>query len=249
MSEEPLSEDADGIKREKAVVVEAQALDYAYGTGPQRRQVLSDINLVVREGDVVLLTGPSGSGKTTLLTLIGTLRHIQEGQLSLFGKDVSKTTTKELLRLRNRVRFVFQRHNLLGSLNVLQNVISGIMVTPLSDPEWDEQRAVALLDTLGLGEKVKSWPDQLSGGQQQRVAIARALVSLPDLILADEPTASLDRESGRIALEQMRALANRINCAVVISSHDERIFDIATRRVHIDDGHLRELETTGTNPS
>jgi putative ABC transport system ATP-binding protein len=112
---------------------------------------------------------------------------------------------------------------------------------PGARPEWDEQRGVALLNTLGLSEKVAAWPDEPSGGQQQRVAIARALVSLPDLILADEPTASLDREAGRIAVDQMRNLANRVNCAVVICSHDERIYDVATRRVHIDDGHLREV--------
>ncbi len=233
--------DTPAPAEDRAVVVDARGLNYAYGSGTVRHQVLYDIDLTVREGEVLLLTGPSGSGKTTLLTLIGTLRSIQDGHLTLFGKDMSNASGADLVRLRNRVRFVFQRHNLLRSLNVLQNVVSGIMVTDLSDPDWDGQRALALLETLGLGDRAESWPDQLSGGQQQRVAIARALVSLPDLILADEPTASLDRESGRIAVDQMRNLANRLNCAVIICSHDERIFDVATRRVHIDDGRLHDV--------
>jgi putative ABC transport system ATP-binding protein len=139
------------------------------------------------------------------------------------------------------VRFLFQKRNLLSSLTALQNVIAGVATTSLSDPEWDERRARHLLGLLGLADKADSWPDELSGGQQQRVAIARVMIGLPDLIIADEPTSALDRVSGRVVVDQLKDLAMRAKCAVVLSTHDERIFDVATRRLHIEDGRCFEV--------
>ena len=222
-------------------IVEAIDVHHHYGDGPQRVDVLFDINMQVREGELVIGTGPAGSGQTTLLTILGTMRRPSEGKLRLLGTDVAGVVGGELDNLRNRIRFLFQKRNLLSSLTALQNVIAGVSTTPLSDPEWDEQRARHLLSLLGLADKADSWPDELSGGQQQRVAIARVMIGLPDLIIADEPTSALDRVAGRIVVDQLKDLAMRAKCAVVLSTHDERIFDVATRRLHIEDGRCFEV--------
>ena len=222
-------------------VVEAVDIHHHYGEGPQRVDVLFDINMQVREGELVIVTGPSGSGKTTLLTILGTMRKPSEGKLQLLGTDTAGVAGTELDAMRNRIRFLFQKRNLLSSLTAIQNVIAGVSTTPLADPNWDEARARHLLGMLGLGDKADAWPDELSGGQQQRVAIARVLIGLPDLIIADEPTSALDRVSGRIVVDQLKDLAMRAKCAVVLSTHDERIFDVASRRLHIEDGRCFEV--------
>jgi putative ABC transport system ATP-binding protein len=222
-------------------VVEAVDIHHHYGEGPQRVDVLFDINMQVREGELVIVTGPSGSGKTTLLTILGTMRKPSEGKLQLLGADTAGLAGAELDALRNRIRFLFQKRNLLSSLTALQNVIAGVSTTPLTDPNWDERRARYLLGVLGLSDKGDAWPDELSGGQQQRVAIARVLIGLPDLIIADEPTSALDRVAGRLVVDQLKDLALRAKCAVVLSTHDERIFDVASRRLHIEDGRCFEV--------
>ena len=222
-------------------VVEAIDVHHHYGEGPQRTDVLFDINMQVCEGEIVIVTGPSGSGKTTLLTILGTMRRPSEGKLRLLGTDLAGVSGAKLDGLRNRIRFLFQKRNLLSSLTALQNVIAGVSTTPLSDPAWNERRARHLLDLLGLADKADSWPDELSGGQQQRVAIARVMIGLPDLIIADEPTSALDRVAGRVVVDQLKDLAMRAKCAVVLSTHDERIFDVATRRLHIEDGRCFEV--------
>ena len=148
----------------------------------------------------------------------------------------------ELDALRNRVRFLFQKRNLLSSLTALQNVMAGVSTTPLADPAWDEKRARHLLGPARpRPTRATPWPDELSGGQQQRVAIARVMIGLPDLIIADEPTSALDRVPGRIVVDQLKDLALRAKCAVVLSTHDERIFDVASRRLHIEDGRCFEV--------
>jgi putative ABC transport system ATP-binding protein len=222
-------------------VVEAIDVHHHYGDGAQRVDVLFDINMQVREGELLIVTGPSGSGKTTLLTILGTMRRPSEGKLRLLGNSVGDLNNAELDKLRNRVRFLFQKRNLLSSLTALQNVVAGVSTTALAHPAWDEQRARHLLSLLGLADKADSWPDELSGGQQQRVAIARVMIGLPDLIIADEPTSALDRVAGRLVVDQLKDLAMRAKCAVVLSTHDERIFDVASRRLHIEDGRCFEV--------
>jgi len=221
---------------EAPVLAEVANLSYRYG--PAAPLVIRNVSLAVREEEIVVVTGPSGSGKTTLLSLIGMLRRVPPGHVRLFGTDLGAATPREIMALRKRVRIIFQRHYLLRSLNALQNVVAGIVADETTDWEWNETRAMNLLDVVGLAEHAHKRPDQLSGGQQQRVAVARALVALPDLLLADEPTASLDRASARVVAERIKEVAASLRCGVIVSTHDERILDIATRRLHLHDGEL-----------
>ncbi len=204
-------------------VVEAIDVHHHYGEGPQRADVLFDINMQVREGELVIVTGPSGSGKTTLLTILGTMRRPSEGKLRLLGTDIVNLSGQTLDVLRNRVRFLFQKRNLLSSLTALQNVMAGVSTTPLSDPAWDEPRALHLLGLLGLGDKADAWPDELSGGQQQRVAIARVMIGLPDLIIADEPTSALDRNRQEAFLDLLFAVVADAAATLIMVSHDESL--------------------------
>jgi putative ABC transport system ATP-binding protein len=223
-----------------ASLVTARELSYHYGTAETGRSVLRGIALDIRAGEVVLLTGPSGSGKTTLLTLIGTLRRPQQGTLQVLGIDLLAASSQQLRELRQSIRFVYQRHNLLHSLTVLQNVTACLPNAHGSDRAPGRQRAIDMLDSLGLAGTIDQKPEQLSGGQQQRVAVARALVSHPALLLADEPTASLDGEAGRQVAKAMSDVGRRLGCAVLISTHDERIFHFVDRRLHIEDGVVTE---------
>jgi putative ABC transport system ATP-binding protein len=198
--------------------------------------VLRDVSIDISPGEIVMVTGPSGSGKTTLLSLIGMLRRAPPGQIRLLSIDIGRASDDEIAGLRRRVRFVFQKHYLLRSLTVLQNVVAGALGLASADTASMTDRAAKMLKAVGLGDQIGKWPDQLSTGQQQRVAIARALVGMPQLLLADEPTASLDRESARLVAEHIRDFAAKIGYGVMISTHDERIMDIATRRVSLHDG-------------
>src|SRR6267154_1395977 len=219
-----------------ATVATLSGLSYRYA--PNAPDVLRNISLDICEGDIVVLTGPSGSGKTTLLSLIGMLRQVPAGRIRLFETDVGAATDREIAKLRRRVRFIFQKHYLLRSLTALQNVVAGVVVDETTQAQWNDERAMGLLATFGLAEHAGKWPDQLSVGQQQRGAVARALVALPDLLLADEPTASLDRDSARLVAELIREAALTLHCGVLISTHDDRILDVATRRLHLNDGVL-----------
>ena len=221
------------------VVVED--LRYTYGEGALARQVLKDVTFTANDGEVLIVTGPSGSGKTTMLTIVGALRPFKEGRVSVHGLDLRGAGLDELLDMRQRIGFIFQRHNLLKSLTVFENIESSLHVLPESDVSTNRARAQAMLTAVGLADRGPDFPERMSGGQQQRVAIARALVRLPDLIIADEPTASLDAESGRLVMEMIRDLAVRLGCVVMVATHDERVFDVADRRLHMEDGKLIEM--------
>jgi putative ABC transport system ATP-binding protein len=218
--------------------VEIRGLGYAYGEGELRRPVLRDIDLTIHPGEIVLLTGPSGSGKTTLLTLVGALRAMQEGSCRVLGQELMEASEAQRVALRRRIGFIFQQHNLLGFLTAQQNVAMAIELDPRTTEAGRLERATAMLAAVGLGDRGASRPDQLSGGQRQRVAVARALAGEPGLILADEPTAALDRQSGGEVVRLLRDLAKRRGVPILLVTHDPRILDLADRIVSMEDGRI-----------
>jgi putative ABC transport system ATP-binding protein len=218
-------------------VVEIAALSHHFGSGALKKQILHDVSLTVDPGEIVILTGPSGSGKTTLLTLIGALRSAQQGSLRILGQEIRDARPATLVNVRRRIGYIFQLHNLLDALTVRENVQMGLQAAGLGAGEA-AKRAQEVLESVGLGEHTAKHPDQLSGGQRQRVAIARALASRPRIILADEPTASLDKRSGREVVDRLHDLAKREGTAVLLVTHDNRILDIADRIIHLEEGRL-----------
>ncbi|AFZ58202.1 DevA family ABC transporter ATP-binding protein [Anabaena cylindrica FACHB-243] len=219
-------------------VINVQNLDHYFGTGQLKKQVLFNINLTINAGEIVIMTGPSGSGKTTLLTLAGGLRSAQSGSLKILGEELCKANPKQLTQARRNNGYIFQAHNLHGSLTALQNVRMGLELQPKISTQEMLNRSKAMLEEVGLGKRIDYYPDSLSGGQKQRVAIARALVSQPKIVLADEPTAALDKQSGRDVVELMQKLAKENGCTILLVTHDNRILDIADRIVYMEDGHL-----------
>jgi putative ABC transport system ATP-binding protein len=219
-------------------VVAINKLNYFYGKGKLRKQILFDISANVNAGEIVFLTGPSGSGKTTLLSLIGGLRSLHSGSLKVLGEELNQASNKQLRHLRRNIGYIFQGHNLLNSLTARQNVQMALgLHSDISKREGIE-RAETLLTKVGLAEYINQHPHNLSVGQQQRVAIARALVAHPKIILADEPTAALDKKSGLEVIELMQELAKQQSCTVLLVTHDVRIFDFADRLINLDDGRL-----------
>lgn len=224
---------------EKPAIV-ARHLNHCYGTGELRKQVLHDNCLEIYPGEIIIMTGPSGSGKTTLLTLIGTLRRVQEGELFILGQSLHTASAKQLMRLRRDIGFIFQAHNLFDSLTALQNVRMALeLVAPEATRTKQAQRAKEMLAAVGLEQRTGHKPKQLSGGQKQRVAIARGLVHKPRLVLADEPTAALDEQSGRAVVELFKKMAKEEQVSIVIVTHDNRILDVADRIINLVDGRIR----------
>lgn len=220
------------------VAVRAKGVEYHFGTGEARTQVLYDNTFEMGRGEIVIMTGPSGSGKTTLLTLIGMLRRMQKGTLEVFGTDVSKLSDHQQVDLRKQIGFIFQHHNLFSSLTAIENVQ---LATSLSSgrPKEKRQRCEAILDHLGLKERKHYLPSRLSGGQRQRVAIARALVNRPALVLADEPTAALEAHSTEVVMDLLRELTqSETKSTVLIVTHDQRLIDRADRIVNMVGGRI-----------
>jgi putative ABC transport system ATP-binding protein len=222
----------------KQLAICAEEVSYWYGEGETRTQVLFDNSLEIGRGEVVIMTGPSGSGKTTLLTLIGALRHLQQGRMRVLDRDVAALDARGAVELRKDIGFIFQSHNLFSSLNAMENVRMATVLKGGDAREMDA-RSARLLTELGLGERLDHRPSQLSGGQRQRVAIARALVNSPALVLADEPTAALDAESGKIVLGLLRKLADGMErTTVLIVTHDQRVIEHADRVVNMMGGRI-----------
>ncbi|MEH2239399.1 DevA family ABC transporter ATP-binding protein [Nostoc sp.] len=219
-------------------VISVKNLDHYFGSGQLRKQVLFDINLDINAGEIIIMTGPSGSGKTTLLTLAGGLRSAQSGSLQILGQELCGASTAQLTQVRRNNGYIFQAHNLHGSLTVLQNVRMGLEVHNNISPAEMKTRSAEMLEEVGLGNRLNYYPDDLSGGQKQRVAIARALVGRPKIVLADEPTAALDSKSGRDVVNLMQKLAKEQDCTILLVTHDNRILDIADRIVYMEDGKL-----------
>lgn len=218
--------------------IKVEGLSHFFGKGNLRKQILFDITTEIPAGEIVIVTGPSGSGKTTLLTLVGALRSAQQGSIKVLGAELQNARAATLEKVRRKIGFIFQQHNLLGALSALQNVELGLRASKNVSAGELKRRAQEMLTAVGLSERMNHRPEQLSGGQRQRVAIARALVAEPEILLADEPTASLDKESGREVVDRMKVLAREHGTTILLVTHDNRILDIADRIVHLEDGRL-----------
>jgi putative ABC transport system ATP-binding protein len=236
--EDTVSNDSGSLDLDLAHVIEVRHLNYYFGKGSLKKQVLFDINLDIGKGEIVLMTGPSGSGKTTLLTLSGGLRSPYEGSMKVLGAEMVGASKKRIIEVRRNIGYIFQAHNLLSSLTAQQNVQMAGQLHPQMSSKEVKQRAIDMLDAVGLSDRKNYYPDNLSGGQKQRVAIARALMSHPKLVLADEPTAALDGKSGREIVEIMQRLAREQGTTILMVTHDNRILDVADRIVNMEDGCL-----------
>jgi putative ABC transport system ATP-binding protein len=219
-------------------IIRIRNVNHYFGSGALRKQILFDIHADILPGEILIATGPSGSGKTTLLTLIGGLRTVQEGSLQTLGAELNGASPTTLAGIRKRIGFIFQHHNLLAALTARENVEMALELESAVTREAGRARAIEMLTAVGLGEHVDRYPRQLSGGQKQRVAIARALVNRAQVVLADEPTASLDKKSGREVVEILHTLAKEQSCAILMVTHDNRILDIADRIMTLEDGRV-----------
>jgi putative ABC transport system ATP-binding protein len=230
----------------KAVV--ARDIDMAFGANGLSTQVLFDVDLEVAQGELTMLVGPSGCGKTTLLSILsGTLKPTA-GDVEVMGNVITrmKDSEKVILR-RRRIGFIFQQYNLLPALTAAENASMALVADGMSLKAAAE-KARLVLETLGMGPHADKLPRQLSGGQQQRVAIARAIVHEPDLVVCDEPTAALDAETGRQVMELLKDAAGGPGRAVLVVTHDNRIYHYADRIVAMEDGRIVGDSRLGTLP-
>jgi putative ABC transport system ATP-binding protein len=224
-------------------VIEVRGLTKTYAEGAAASRALNGVDLDIHARQVTLLMGPSGSGKTTLVSIMGCILRASSGSVKVAGREVTRLSERELPAVRLRhIGFVFQGFNLFPTLTAVENVEVALELKHVARAER-RMRAGALLDQVGLNGKHRAYPADLSGGQKQRVAIARALAGDPDVILADEPTAALDKDSGRTVLDMLRVLAHDKDRAVVIVTHDNRTLDYADRVVHIEDGMIAAERT------
>ncbi|MEX1368975.1 MAG: ABC transporter ATP-binding protein [Nannocystaceae bacterium] len=227
----------DEHTNEDSIVV--SNLSHSFGTTASTRvEVLHGIDVAVPRGSLCVLMGASGSGKTTLLTLIGCLRDVQRGSVRVMGAELAGATKDVQLATRRRLGFIFQAHNLHGSLSATQNVLMGLQVSGRRDASRELHAAHHVLDLVGLADRRDYMPAQLSGGQKQRVAVARALVGNPDVILADEPTAALDKDSTKEVVTLLRRLAQERGTTSIVVTHDSRVLDYADRVIHLRDGRI-----------
>jgi len=218
--------------------IEVRKLTKTYHEGSTASRALDDVDLDVEAREVTLLMGPSGSGKTTLISIMGAILRPTSGSVRIAGREITRLRERELPAVRlHHIGFVFQGFNLFPALTAAENVELALKLkkTPGSQAR---QRARALLDEMGMSDKHNAYPADLSGGQKQRVAIARALAGQPDIILADEPTAALDKDSGRVVMQLLRRLAQDNGRAVVVVTHDNRVLEYADRIIRIEDGRI-----------
>jgi putative ABC transport system ATP-binding protein len=222
--------------------VTTSKLRKVFGHGEGEVHALRGINLEIRKGELTMLVGPSGSGKTTLLSVITGLLNATSGDLVVLGERPADLSQEDMVLFRREnLGFVFQQYNLIPALTAAENV-----AVPLLAAGARRQQAVLrgkeLLETLGMGHRVQALPSELSGGEQQRVALARALIHEPKLIVCDEPTSALDARTGHAVMELLSATAIRPDRAVIIVTHDARIFDFADQIAHMDDGRIVTVE-------
>jgi putative ABC transport system ATP-binding protein len=212
-----------------------------FGEGENRVEVLRGVDLQIAFGEMTLLVGPSGCGKTTMLSVIAGLLNRSGGELNVLGRDLAQLSGSDAVTFRRKnLGFVFQQFNLLPSLTAAENAAVPLLAAGVKKKEAVD-RASALLDHLGLGNRSRAFPNQLSGGQQQRVALARALVHNPRLVVCDEPTSALDHETGQVVMDLLSRIAVKPGRAVVVVTHDSRVFNFADRIAHMDDGRIQEV--------
>lgn len=222
-----------------SLVIDVNHLSFSFGSGALTQSVLKDITISIQQGEIVLLTGPSGSGKTTFLTIIGGLRQAFHGSVKVLDEEFINSNEASRIRVRKQIGYIFQQHNLLKSLTAVQNVAMALEMQNTLTEQQRHERATEILNAVGLGQRLNHKPAQLSGGERQRVSIARALVGQPKIILADEPTASLDKQSGYEAVSILKRLANESKTTILLVTHDYRILDIADRVVELEDGIIK----------
>lgn len=220
-------------------VIDVNHLSFSFGSGALTQPVLKDTTIAIQKGEIVLITGPSGSGKTTFLTIIGGLRQAFHGSVKVLDQEFINSNEVTRVKVRQQIGYIFQQHNLLKSLTALQNVSMTLEMQNTMTEQQRYDRAAAMLKAVGLSERLNYKPDQLSGGQRQRVSIARALVGQPKIILADEPTASLDKQSGYEAVSILKQLAKESHTTILLVTHDYRILDVADRVVELEDGVIK----------
>jgi len=220
-------------------IIKATNLKKTYNPDKIPVQALKGVNVSIEQGEFTAIVGPSGSGKTTLLNIIGGLDSPTDGTIEVAGQDITKLSDNEMIDFRkNNIGFVFQAYNLIPVLTAKENVEFVMLLQNRPKAEM-EARAKALLEAVGIGEKMDKRPSELSGGQQQRVAVARALAPKPTFILADEPTANLDSESTANLLDIMLNLNQKENITFVFSTHDQRVIDRARRVITLEDGIIQ----------
>jgi putative ABC transport system ATP-binding protein len=222
-------------------IIKAVGVKKLYMLGKTLVPALKGVDLTIKQGEFTCIVGPSGSGKTTLLNIIGCLDVPTEGNVTLFEKfDVSKLNDKEATKLRrDKIGFIFQTFNLIPVLNVYENIEFPLIIQGISSKER-KKRIESLIEEVGLNDFIKHKPEELSGGQRQRIAVARALVTNPDLVLADEPTANLDRENGLNILRIMKELNEHHGVTFIFSTHDQRVIDTAKRIIYLEDGKVTQ---------
>jgi putative ABC transport system ATP-binding protein len=224
------------------VAVRIRGVTKQFGTGDQRVLALRGVDWDVYRGQMSLIVGPSGCGKTTLLSVIAGILDADAGEVSVFDRVITALRDREKTRFRaTNIGFVFQQYNLLPALTAAENASIPLVIAGWSRPRAVE-RARIVLNSLGMGKKCESLPSQRAGGQQQRVAIARALVHEPRLLVCDEPTAALDHETGLNVMQLLREAAVRPDRAVVIVTHDSRVFGFGDRIAHMDDGRIVDVQ-------
>lgn len=223
-------------------IVDARGLNHWFGSGEVKKQALFDVDLTLKRGSFTVLMGPSGSGKTTVLTLIGCLRAVQDGSVHLLDQELNGATDSHLVALRRRLGFIFQAHNLHESLSATQNVMMGVQVHGGVPDATAKLAAIHALGLVGLSDRTDYLPANLSGGQKQRVAVARALVGNPALVLADEPTAALDKDSAGEVVDLLKRLGAARGTTTLLVTHDNRILDRADRILTLEDGRIMKVE-------
>jgi putative ABC transport system ATP-binding protein len=226
-------------------IIEACKVSKIFGRGPTRVEALKNVDLVLGGGELTVLIGPSGSGKTTLLSILGCMLAATSGTVRICGANASGARAEELARIRRQhIGFVFQSYHLFSTLTVAENVRLALDVRGERGPDAI-RKTEEMVASVGLSTKMRSFPRQLSGGEQQRVAIARAVVTEPSVVLADEPTAALDAANGQTTMRILSTIAKERGRAVLVVTHDARLFGFADRILHIEDGCVTREERTG----